>query len=73
MRSDLPIAGFAVIEAADLDEAVALISTTRCAVAHGVVEAWPLETAPPESLRERNRSVPLAPVRACSPAAASIR
>lgn len=44
MRSDLPIAGFAVIEAANVEEAVALISGTPCAVAHGVVEVWPLDT-----------------------------
>jgi hypothetical protein len=44
MRSDLPVAGFAVIEAADLDEAVRLVSGTPCAVAHGVVEVWPLQT-----------------------------
>jgi hypothetical protein len=46
MRSDLPIAGFAVIDAANLDEAVALAAKTPCAVAHGVVEVWPLETRP---------------------------
>ena len=45
MRSDLPIAGFAVIEAADLEEAVGLVSGTPCAVAHGVVEVWPLDSA----------------------------
>lgn len=43
MRSDLPIAGFAVIEAKDLEEAVKLVSETPCAVAHGVVEVWPLQ------------------------------
>ena len=43
MRSSLPIAGFAVIEAKDLDEAIKLVSTTPCAVAHGVVEVWPLQ------------------------------
>lgn len=42
MSSPLPIAGFAVIEAADLAEAVKLASLTPCAVAHGVVEVWPL-------------------------------
>jgi hypothetical protein len=42
LRSDLPIAGFAVIEAATLEEAIALVSKTPCAVAHGVVEVWPL-------------------------------
>lgn len=44
MRSDLPVAGFALIEAPDIDAAVALVSTTPCSVAHGVVEVWPLET-----------------------------
>ena len=43
MKSQLPIAGFAVIEARDLDEAIALVSHTPCAVAHGVVEVWPLD------------------------------
>ena len=42
MRSDLPIAGFAVIEAANVEEAVEFASQTPCAVAHGVVEVWPL-------------------------------
>jgi hypothetical protein len=46
MRSDLPIAGFAVIDAANVDEAVALVAKTPCAVAQGVVEVWPLETPP---------------------------
>lgn len=45
MQSALPVAGFAVIEAADLAEAVELVSRTPCAVAHGVVEVWPLEQA----------------------------
>jgi hypothetical protein len=43
MSSDLPIAGFAVIEAADLAEAIDKISHVPCAVAHGVVEVWPLK------------------------------
>lgn len=43
MTSTLPVAGFAIIEAADLAEAIALVSRTPCAVAHGVVEVWPLE------------------------------
>jgi hypothetical protein len=42
MRSELPIAGFAVIEAADIEEAVSLVSATPCAVAHGV-EVWPIQ------------------------------
>jgi hypothetical protein len=47
MRSDLPIAGFAVIDAESMDEAVALAAQTPCAVAHGVVEVWPLEGGAP--------------------------
>jgi hypothetical protein len=43
MSSALPVAGFAIIEAATLEEAVAMVSKTPCAVAHGVVEVWPLE------------------------------
>ena len=46
MRSDLPVAGFAVIEAADVEEAARLVSGTPCAVAQGVVEVWPLDSAP---------------------------
>lgn len=43
MNAPLPIAGFAVIEAADMAEAIEKVSRTPCAVAHGVVEVWPLE------------------------------
>jgi hypothetical protein len=46
MSSDLPIAGFAIIEAASADEAARLVSATPCAVAHGVVEVWPLQQTP---------------------------
>ena len=42
MRSALPVAGFALIEAASLEEAVDIVSRTPCAVAQGVVEVWPL-------------------------------
>jgi hypothetical protein len=45
LSSALPVAGFAVIEAADLAEAIRIVSKTPCAVAHGVVEVWPLEQA----------------------------
>ena len=45
MRSDLPVAGFAIIEAATLQEAVELAAKAPCAVAHGVVEVWPLEAS----------------------------
>jgi hypothetical protein len=43
LRSSLPVAGFAVIEAATMAEAVEMVSRTPCAVAHGIVEAWPLK------------------------------
>ncbi len=46
LRSDLPIAGFAVIEAADLQAAIEMVAKTPCAVAHGVVEVWPLRDMP---------------------------
>jgi len=42
MSSALPIAGFAIIDAADLAEAIKRVSRVPCAVAHGVVEIWPL-------------------------------
>lgn len=44
LRSALPVAGFTVLDAATLDEAVDLASRTPCAVAHGVVEVWPLQS-----------------------------
>ncbi|WP_192892601.1 hypothetical protein [Nesterenkonia natronophila] len=43
MTSGLPVAGFMVIEADDLDHAVAIVSDTPCAVPHGGVEVWPLK------------------------------
>lgn len=43
MSAALPVAGFAVIEAATMAQAVEMVSRTPCAVAHGVVEVWPLE------------------------------
>lgn len=46
LTSALPVAGFAVIEAASMEEAIALVAGTPCAVAHGVVEVWPLREAP---------------------------
>ncbi|WP_254126934.1 YciI family protein [Aquihabitans sp. G128] len=42
MVSDLPIAGFAIIEAPTFEDAVELVAHTPCAVAQGVVEVWPL-------------------------------
>ncbi len=47
LRSDLPLAGFGLIEADDLEAAIALAAGTPCAVNHGVVEVWPLLDGPP--------------------------
>jgi hypothetical protein len=46
MSSALPVAGFAIVEAATLAEAIEIVSRTPCAVAHGVVEVWPLQESP---------------------------
>jgi hypothetical protein len=45
MVSALPIAGFAIVEAANIEEAISLVSKTPCAVSSGVVEIWPLNGA----------------------------
>ncbi len=42
MSADLPVAGFAIIEAESLEDAVQKVSGVPCAVAHGVVEVWPI-------------------------------
>src|SRR5580704_5686426 len=42
LQSDLPIVGFAVIEAESIEDAVDLVAKTPCAIASGVVEVWPL-------------------------------
>ena len=42
MTSALPVAGFAIIEAVDLADAIRKVAQVPCAVAHGVVEVWPL-------------------------------
>lgn len=43
MASPLPVAGFSVIEAPSMVEAIKMVSQAPCAVAYGVVEVWPLE------------------------------
>jgi hypothetical protein len=40
--SNLPLAGFGIIEAADLEEAVRLVAQTPCARAGGAVELRPI-------------------------------
>lgn len=46
LSADLPVAGFALIEAADLTAAIAIAANSPCAVAQGVVEVWPLDATP---------------------------
>jgi hypothetical protein len=46
LKAALPVAGFALIEAASIADAVQIASRAPCAVAHGVVEVWPLEQTP---------------------------
>ncbi|MDB5579562.1 MAG: hypothetical protein JWR80_4738 [Bradyrhizobium sp.] len=43
MGSALPVAGFSVFEAADMEQAIDMVSKTPCAIAYGVVEVWPLK------------------------------
>ena len=43
MKTDLPVAGFALIEADSIEEAVKMVADSPCAVASGVVEVWPIE------------------------------
>lgn len=45
LQSALPVAGFAIIEAANMKEAIQMVSRSPCAIAHGVIEVWPLKEA----------------------------
>lgn len=45
MTSELPVAGFTVIEAPTMAEVIAMMSETPCAIANGVVEVWPLDVS----------------------------
>ena len=42
LTSELPVAGFALIEPASLEEAIEIASGAPCAVTYGVVEVWPI-------------------------------
>ncbi len=42
MTTDLPVAGFALIEAESMEDAIRQAALTPCAIAYGVVEVWPL-------------------------------
>ncbi len=41
-RLDAPLAGFSVIEAADMDEVIRLVADTPCARAKGAIEIRPI-------------------------------
>ena len=41
-HAKVPLVGFSLIEARDLDEVVSLVSKTPCAVAKGAIEIWPI-------------------------------
>ncbi|HET9948091.1 MAG TPA: YciI family protein [Longimicrobiales bacterium] len=43
-QATLPLAGFSLIEADDLDEALEIMAATPCARARGVVEVWPVRS-----------------------------
>jgi hypothetical protein len=47
LSSALPVAGFAIIDAPTLTDAIELVAKTPCAVAQGVVEVWPLQEPGP--------------------------
>lgn len=47
LSAELPVAGFALIEADSLEDAIAQVAQTPCAICYGVVEVWPL--VPPEA------------------------
>jgi len=51
----LPLAGFSVLEAADLDEAVKLIAQTPCARAKGAIEIRPILMINDEEWAKRSR------------------
>lgn len=42
-KSDIPLAGFSIIEAVDIEEAIRLVANTPCARAKGAIEIRPLK------------------------------
>jgi hypothetical protein len=47
LRTELPVAGYAILEAASLEEAIELAAKSPCAIAEGVIEVWPVVHAAP--------------------------
>jgi len=56
-----PLAGFSIIEAPDLEEAVRLVADTPCARAKGAVELRPIDQIN-EAFYQRDRDIPLTDV-----------
>ena len=52
-RAKLPLAGFGIIEAADLNEAIALVAHTPCARAKGAVEIRPITIINAANIQEK--------------------
>ncbi|MFC7623201.1 YciI family protein [Microlunatus sp. GCM10028923] len=46
LRTELPVAGYAILEAASLEEAIELAAKSPCAITEGVIEVWPVVHAP---------------------------
>jgi hypothetical protein len=46
LEAQLPLAGFSLLEADSLEQAIELASQSPCAVNQGVIEVWPLQQAP---------------------------
>lgn len=42
LRTELPVAGYAILEAESLDEAIQFAARSPCAITEGVIEVWPL-------------------------------
>lgn len=42
LQADLPVAGYTILEAESLEEAIELAAKSPCAVAEGVIEVWPV-------------------------------
>ena len=52
--SKLPLAGFSIIEAADVNEVIELVARTPCARAKGAIEIRPIITINDETWQDRH-------------------
>jgi hypothetical protein len=53
---DTPLAGFSIIEAADIDEVIRLVAVTPCARAKGAIEKRPIMFLNDQEWRRRRVS-----------------